>query len=108
VVPPVAVNEQDDLTGQGAVFGLRVYPSIAQREVRIDYSIGHSEESGALKIYDASGRVVKSFTLGPSSSALSIRWNGTDDAQRDVPTGIYFVRLETASEQLVEKIVLID
>jgi hypothetical protein len=103
----VGVEEQEGLTGLVAEFGLRVYPSIAQREVRIDYSIGHSAESGALKIYDASGRVVKSFALSPSPYALSFVWHGSDDLGRLVPAGVYFVKLEAGDKAAVQKAVLL-
>jgi hypothetical protein len=49
----------------------------------------------AVRIYDASGRVVRTLSTGPRpAGAGSVNWNGTDGSGRSVPTGIYFARLE--------------
>ena len=63
----------------------------------------------ALKIYDATGKLVKSFTLEASIQypASSIVWAGDDDSGRKVPAGVYFVRLETKDFKKVEKVILL-
>lgn len=62
----------------------------------------------SVNIYDASGRMVKSFTLSPLHSALSITWCGDDDFGQEVPVGIYFVELVSNNEKYVKKIVKIE
>jgi len=57
----------------------------------------------SIKIYDATGRLVKSFLL-PTSS---VEWNGTDDSGRILPAGVYFVRLESEGFKQVEKVILL-
>jgi hypothetical protein len=108
-IPPVAIEENEGLTALRTEFGLKVYPAIAQGEIRIDYSIGHSAKSGALKIYDASGRVVKSFArLTPDAVRITqIVWDGSDDLGRLVPAGVYFVKLEAGDKAAVQKAVLL-
>jgi len=62
-----------------------------------------------LKIYDAAGRLIKSFNLPATDYLLpaSIQWDGTDEIGRNVPAGVYFVRLETGEEKWTEKAVLL-
>lgn len=61
----------------------------------------------ALKIYDASGRVVKSFD--PKACILNresaVIWDGSDDAGRVVPAGIYFCRLQYGEKGEVKKLI---
>jgi hypothetical protein len=60
-------------------------------------------KSRELRIYDAAGRLIRSFTLGPMLSALC--WNGYDQQGQSIPPGVYFVRLGTAEGTAVKKII---
>ncbi|MCK4673497.1 T9SS type A sorting domain-containing protein, partial [candidate division WOR-3 bacterium] len=65
-------------------------------------------EDASLKIYDASGRLIKEFNLQSEICNLqSIKWSGTDQLDHSVPAGVYFVRLETKDFKAVEKIILL-
>ncbi len=59
-------------------------------------------EDISLKIYDASGKLVRNFSL-----PTTVFWDGTDNSGLRLPEGVYFVRLENESEALTEKVVLI-
>jgi flagellar hook assembly protein FlgD len=75
----------------------------------IRFSIGQGAESIELKIYDASGRLVKDFSrlaldaLRPTQ----IIWDGTDQNDRQVPAGVYFVSFKAGDYKKVEKAVLL-
>jgi hypothetical protein len=83
-------------------------PNPFRDQTNISFSIGHSVKSIAIKIYDASGRLVKSFSppsaLSPLPSALS--WDGTDQTGRRVPSGVYFIHCQADAKRQVEKIIL--
>jgi hypothetical protein len=72
---------------------------------RIIFGKGQSAKGVELKIYDISGRMVRSFTLSSMPSALC--WSGTDQSGRTVPAGIYFVSWTTGSESRIQKIIRI-
>ena len=59
----------------------------------------------ALRIYDAQGRAVRSFSslLSPPSS---LTWDGKDDLGQALPSGAYFVRLDAGSKHATTRIVL--
>jgi flagellar hook assembly protein FlgD len=63
-----------------------------------------------LKIYDAAGRLMKSFDVGSSieDRESSISWSGIDDANRKLGCGVYFVQLETQDNNITKKIVKLD
>jgi len=49
-----------------------------------------------LRVYDVSGRVVRSLVAGAEQDAgrYSIEWDGRDDAGRAAAAGLYFARLD--------------
>ena len=49
-----------------------------------------------VRICDPAGRVLRELREGYAASGrLSVDWNGRDDAGRELPSGLYFVRVET-------------
>jgi hypothetical protein len=61
----------------------------------------------SLKIYDASGRLVKTLVDEFKSSGIySVNWNCRDDNNRKVAEGIYFYTLETPNQNFTKKLVL--
>ena len=59
-----------------------------------------------MEIYDVTGRRVTTLVDAQQSKGLhSLRWNGSDDRGRRVPSGLYFCLLRTDSEQIVQKLI---
>ena len=55
--------------------------------------------TGTITVYDVAGRKVQ--TLSAAGSGRTIRWNGTDAEGNLLPTGSYFVRLESGVARVV-------
>ncbi len=91
---------------------LAVYPNPFRENTQIRYTIqdaGYTIPDINLKIYDVTGRVVKSFDLATRylRLATSVIWSGTDDLGHSLPAGVYFVHLEYNDRRLVEKVILL-
>jgi photosystem II stability/assembly factor-like uncharacterized protein len=101
-----AVEENNSREPDGRFF-LQAYPNPARRRIEFKLNPGkvHSAERIELKIYDISGRLIRSFTLCPMPSALC--WNGTDQSGRPVPAGVYLVRLSNAGNTAQIKLTLL-
>jgi len=91
---------------------LHAYPNPFTNITQIRYSIldaGYSIQKPTLKIYDASGRLVKSFK--PESSIQnqesSVVWDGRDDQNRKLGSGVYFITLQNSDSKIVEKAILL-
>jgi beta-lactamase superfamily II metal-dependent hydrolase len=54
-----------------------------------------------LAVYDLAGRLVRRLEADADASAeaRTLRWDGRDDAGRDVPSGVYLVQLATSTGQ---------
>ncbi|MCX7994839.1 MAG: hypothetical protein N3A65_03565 [candidate division WOR-3 bacterium] len=63
----------------------------------------------SLKIYDPTGRMIKTFNLASCimNRASSIIWDGTDDSGRRLPSGVYFVQFDVGDYTKIEKAVLL-
>ncbi|MFQ5907199.1 MAG: T9SS type A sorting domain-containing protein, partial [bacterium] len=64
-----------------------------------------------LLVYDLSGRLVSSV-LNESKGALRpspsrIIWDGSDAGGRELPSGVYFLRLKKGDTSLVKKVVIL-
>jgi flagellar hook assembly protein FlgD len=60
-----------------------------------------------LKIYDASGKLVRTLVNGTMNTGVyNLTWNGTDESNNKVSEGIYFYTLETTNHKLTKKLVL--
>lgn len=86
---------------------LTIYPSIAKGNVSIYYAIPNHQTAAAIKIYDAAGRLVRSFE-DLSNHESTIHWNRTDNSGKQVCTGIYFVNLETESRAETGKVIVVE
>ncbi len=62
----------------------------------------------SLRIYDVSGRHVRTLVDGPETAAEHRHeWNGRDEAGRAVPSGVYFYRLEAGGRSATARLVVV-
>lgn len=83
----------------------RVVPNPAGAESRLDYTLAEAQNVD-IGVYDVAGRRVRN--LGGGSRAQGqhqVSWDGRDDRGRETPSGVYFFRLNTASQTLTSRVV---
>ncbi|MDD2890937.1 MAG: C25 family cysteine peptidase, partial [bacterium] len=90
---------------------LSVYPNPATKNVNFMLELGNdikiqngkklSSVGLTLDIYDLTGRLVKSFPLRSSLSAV-VRWDCKDNYNKKVYSGIYFYNLKTTTGKLLK------
>lgn len=118
----VGISENDLVDLHSNPVLLSAHPNPFTKSIMIDFSKAHpdritqpshgtgSAESIELKIYDISGEIVKSFSRSTTHSAMQptqISWDGKDDQNRQLPTGVYFVKLQTDEYVETDKLILI-
>jgi hypothetical protein len=94
------------------VLNLQVTPNPFTQITDIRYQITgngeqHSRESTNLRIYDATGRLVRQWdrtTIRPSDH---ISWDGTDQVNRQLGSGVYFVKLTSGCLEEAKKVLLV-
>ena len=91
---------------------LEVCPNPFRNHLVIKFQIpkqkgaGSQKSVASIKIYDISGRLVKSFSLTTDNCVLgTIVWDGTDDSGYILPSGVYFIRLQVVDKCILKKAV---
>jgi hypothetical protein len=117
----ITTAEYDDLRDESIL--LDVYPNPFRDVTQIRFMIGEANQniSGSagraseyqhpdLSIYDISGRLVRDFSLATTYCLLPtvVSWDGTDQANRRLGSGVYFVQLETDERVVMEKIIKLE
>ena len=83
-----------------------VYPNPTEESLSIEFSIDESDEA-ALKIYDITGRLVRSLVdEKPSQGIHTVEWDGCDQSGNILGNGVYICRLVTDSTVESKRIVL--
>lgn len=86
---------------------LRCVPNPAQGSATIHFVLARPA-SARIRIYDLAGRRVALLTEGYHSAGThAVEWLGRDAANRRLPSGVYWLRLETGTATRTERIVLL-
>ncbi|MCK4695612.1 MAG: T9SS type A sorting domain-containing protein [Candidatus Cloacimonetes bacterium] len=93
------------------IFNINNFPNPFNPETTISFDIAQTSSFVTLVIYNIKGQKVKTL-INDSASQLSagqhsVTWNGTDDNNKPVSSGIYFCKLKAGDFQKVKKMVLI-
>ncbi|MCK4251080.1 T9SS type A sorting domain-containing protein, partial [candidate division WOR-3 bacterium] len=86
---------------------LQIYPNPFSKLTKISFGIGHSAKGIDLKIYDATGRMVKQWDYSAIRLSNQIIWDGTDDYGKKLPSGVYFCRLDIGKYNETQKILFL-
>ena len=74
----------------------------------IRYDVPEHGGAVSIRIYEASGRLVRALVDGAQSpGAKVVSWDGRDDDGRPVASGVYFYRLEASNYTKTRKMVLL-
>jgi hypothetical protein len=68
---------------------------------------GGRTDGVSLRVFDASGRVVRTFNEGFAPGLNQVVWDGTDERGARVPAGVYFYRLHVGAQGFTQKMVVL-
>jgi photosystem II stability/assembly factor-like uncharacterized protein len=84
---------------------LQVSPNPFSLKTEIQYSVT-KKEFVSIRIFDVSGRLARTLVSELKNSGLHIVfWDGRDNTGKLLPSGVYFVRLETPNKSITKKII---
>ena len=99
------LNSSED-NGLSAI-DLRNYPNPFNPETVISFSLP-SPGSVELNVYDVQGKLITTLAEGRmTAGAHQIRWNGRNSLGESMASGIYFYRLNTGSQTVTRKMILL-
>jgi len=103
----IGINESPSQTIEPRAITLSINPNPFRKITSIRFSTGHRAEGMELKIYNASGRLIRQWNYSTIRQSDQVIWDGTDHFGRLVPAGTYFVSLESTDVKYWEKVVLL-
>ncbi|MGB3341485.1 MAG: M14 family zinc carboxypeptidase [bacterium] len=79
------------------------------KSITLDYAISQGVHDAYIKIYDAVGKLVKSYDVSTEPQAMHHRivWHAINETGTRVPAGVYFIHLKAGNYQKTEKAVLL-
>lgn len=87
------------------------YPNPFNPETTVGFDIPEGADPNArvvLAIYSLRGKFVKTLVDGPKApGSYRLTWDGRDASGRDVPSGLYLLRMQVQGEEFVRKMVLL-
>lgn len=83
------------------------WPNPVSDRARIAFVLPGATSRATLKLYDAQGRAVRSFTSPFAAGRNEIAWDRRDDAGGRVAAGVYFARLQADGRSLVQRLVVV-
>jgi len=107
---PIIVGPIDvDTTAIPKAFALsQNYPNPANVSTKISFGLPVATGDIKLRVYDLSGREIKSINVGARQAGIvNLEWNLTDDAGRQIPAGVYLYRLDTPNFSATKRMVVV-
>jgi uncharacterized delta-60 repeat protein len=111
-IPGILEDECSDLLSNSPIF-YDIHPNPFSDKAQIKYQIPstksqtNSNFQTSLKIYNAAGRLVRQYDDEAMRLSDHVIWDGSDVFGRDLPCGIYFIKLETEEHKLIKKVILL-
>jgi len=102
---PVGIEEHVLSQPVSGVF--LVSPNPFTNLTRISFGNVQRAQGIELKIFDATGRLVKQWDYSTIGKSDCIPWDGRDNSGRKLPSGVYFLKLEAGDYSATEKLLLI-
>lgn len=106
------VGVEEHKSSQPMSIVLQVSPNPFTTKTDIKWTMGDERlqtETFSLKIYDTSGHLVKNLSLSSAYSLASnkVSWYGFDNTGQQLPSGVYFLKVQAEDYSTTEKLLLI-
>jgi len=93
--------------GGGAAVSASAAPNPFNPQTKVNFTL-KSAGSATVKIYSIEGRLVKTLHDGfAPAGTTEIHWNGLDNAGGKVPSGVYFLNVQSQGTKAVQKLYLL-
>jgi len=83
------------------------YPNPFNGETMIRYQLGEPTGPIRIAIFDLRGREIRTWHIENKNQEGQVIWDGLDGQCKEVPTGIYFYRIEWGNTMLTKKCLLL-
>ncbi len=103
-------SDNHEISLPSSYYNLSNYPNPFNPSTRISFESTNLHEESRIEIYNSRGQKIKSLQILNSSSQNhdQITWNGTNENNKQVPSGVYLYKLVSNGKELaVNKMLLL-
>jgi hypothetical protein len=86
---------------------LSFFPNPFRESIEAKLQIPSSKLQTTIRIYDISGRLVKSLAIPYAQSSMHFIWDGRDNNSAQLPSGVYFFLVRAGDHEQTAKVLLI-
>ncbi len=102
IIEPQEVPAQNDLVSPDIT--LTNFPNPFNPSTEIRFQMSQVSESAEIVIYNIRGQKIKTLPVSPSPShTVTLNWNGDDQYNQLVSTGVYFYQLQVDGKPLASR-----
>lgn len=103
---PSGIGDEKDIMPREFTLGQN-YPNPFNPETRIDFSLEQRSHIG-ISIFNLLGQeIISLMDESRPAGVHTVYWNGTDGSGREMPSGIYFYKLQTDNRSEIRKMMLL-
>lgn len=102
----LVVNVSDDASSNEPQPMIKIYPNPFNSITTIQFNT-RLNAIVSLKIYNINGEEVFKYNLNFFNQDGSLTWNGRSNDNETLPSGVYFIRLETPTNFIIKKAILL-
>ena len=107
LIPPVGIEDSNEITSVKSELSQN-YPNPFNPITTISFSVTQTSSFVTLNIYNIKGQQVKQLISEQLPAGQhSVVWNGKDDKNKSVSTGIYFYKLKVKKYEKTRKMILL-
>jgi len=109
VTTVTAAPVPDPSSGAPRVLSFRNRPNPFQSATQIDVGVAGHPPNGSwrVRIYDLSGRLVRTLLDGAPWRSTTVAWDGTTNGGARAASGVYYYRLESSHLQATRRLILL-
>jgi hypothetical protein len=108
--PTVGVGiplEEKPMAIRTSLEGMSPNPLASGQAGRIRFTMAENG-SAKVEVFNLEGRIVRALFNGVAQQGRNeVSWNGTDNTSQKVASGVYYLRLKTAHEDLSRRVVVL-
>ena len=80
------------------------YPNPFSKNTTIAFTLKNNTSAQInIGIYNIKGQLIKVYTMKPGNNLITVNWDGTDHTGNEVPSGVYFYRINLEGRTFTQK-----
>ncbi len=105
--PPDSFVSNDDSVQVPQSYLRQNYPNPFNPETTITFALKTKSTNFELSVYNVKGQLVKTLVNGTVEAGVhSVVWNGTNNQDHTVASGVYYYKLKSENQTLTKKMIL--